>query len=306
MTELELKLTVPEASRERVRAALARGAVQVTRLRAAYADTPDERLARHAFALRLRLEGTRWVQTLKGRGDGVMQRLEHEVALPGRRRPLLDPARHAGTPAGDALARLLADGAPLVERYATDIRRTHRVLRSGGAAIEVAFDEGWIVAGERRLPVCELEFEWLSGPPAALPALAARWAARFGLVLDVRTKSERGHRLAAGQVHGPATPAPTGRPRRFEARLQAALAHVLPNAAERADGNPDPAVARELAQALQRLRRVLRSGDPSAAAWADALRGPFGPTALRDPAFTLLLLRVIALTLPPVSLRSRG
>ena len=39
-----------------------------------------------------------WVQTLKGRGDGLMRRLEHEVRLPPQRGvPALDPQRHAGT-----------------------------------------------------------------------------------------------------------------------------------------------------------------------------------------------------------------
>lgn len=295
MTEIELKLQVPPAAAERVRAAVARGRWAVTPLAAAYADTADDRLAAHAFALRLRREGERWVQTLKGRGDGVMQRLEHEVPLPaGRTRPRLDPARHVGTPAGDALARLLADGAPLAERYRTDIRRTHRVLKTEGATVEIAFDEGWIVAGRRRLPVCEVEFELLAGPPAALVALAMRWTRRFDLRLDVRTKSERGHRLARGVVQGPATPAIAGRGRGPSARLQAALAHLLPNAAELADGNADPAVEREFVKALSSLRRHVA---PRAPALAQALAGPFNSPMLRGKSFTLAVLDVLALAL---------
>lgn len=297
MTEVELKLQVPPAAAERVRAAVMRGRWQATPLAAAYADTADDRLAAHAFALRLRREGERWVQTLKGRGDGLMQRLEHEVPLPAARtRPRLDPARHAGTPAGDALAHLLADGAALAVRYRTDIRRTHRLLKTGGAEVEIAFDEGWIVAGRRRLAVCELEFELKAGPPAALVALAMRWTRRFGLRLDVRTKSERGHRLALGQAHGPARPAVPARAAGRRARLHAALSHLLPNAAELADGNPDPAVEQEFRQALSNLRLLLKGQAPGL---TQAFAQPFNPMAVSGTSFTLAVLQAMALTLAP-------
>jgi triphosphatase len=73
--ETELKFQVPEASRAALEKAVAAAAVQRTRLQAVYADTPDQRLAAAGLALRLRKEGRVWVQTLKGRGDGLMQRL---------------------------------------------------------------------------------------------------------------------------------------------------------------------------------------------------------------------------------------
>lgn len=289
MTEIELKLAVPPAARAAVRAAVATARAERVRLRAAYADTPDQRLAAAHFALRLRQEGRRWVQTLKGRGDGLMARLEHEV--PVKAGATIDPARHAGTPAGDALARLLADGTPLEERYRTDITRTLRRVRSGGARIELAFDEGVIGAGARQLPVCEIEFELLSGPPAALAALAARWAARFGLVWDVRTKSERGHRLALGLDTVPAVGAPrVPRGAGFAARVQAALAQALPNAVE-----PGAAAARGHAAAIRRLRRVLAE---HAEASADPAEARALAAALAEaPASTVLALRTLALAL---------
>ncbi len=200
MTETELKFQIPRAMQALVHRAVATGRARVTPLQAVYVDTADRRLATAGMALRLRREGRRWVQTLKGRGDGLMERLEHEQGLPdaGREVPALQAGRHAGTPLGDRLLALLADGAPLQAVYTTDIRRTHRVLRVGTARIELAHDRGHIIAAGRRLPVDELEFELLAGPPAALVHLAARWVQRFGLWWDVRTKSERGHRLAAG------------------------------------------------------------------------------------------------------------
>jgi triphosphatase len=291
--EIELKFQVPPALRERVRRAVATRSAVVTRLQAVYADTADDRLAGAAMALRLRKEGRVWVQTLKGRGDGLMQRLEDEHRLPAQRgEPALDPARHAGSVAGERLQALLskdgAEVAALLPVYRTDVRRTHRQVRSGGALIEIAFDEGHISAGQRRLAVCEIEFELLSGPASALIELASRWVERHGLWLDVRTKSERGHRLARGLDTVPAvraaavaldkaaTPGAA-----FSTIVQAALAHVLPNAAELADGNGQADHLHQLRVGLRRLRSGLRlfagwSPDAAAAlALEQSLRAPF-------------------------------
>jgi inorganic triphosphatase YgiF len=287
--EIELKFQVPPRERERLRQALATSTAQTVHLRAVYGDTADQRLAAAGFALRLRHEGRVWVQTLKGRGDGLMTRLEHEVRLPPQRgTPALDPSRHAGTPAGDALAALLADGAPLEERYRTDIRRTARLVRSGGATMELAFDEGHILAGQRRLPVCELEIELVAGPPLALLALAERWVARHHLWLDVRTKAERGHRLALGLTQVPAVKATplaltkaTSTAEAFAMMLQSALAQLLPNAAEVAAGSGNADALHQLRVAMRRLRTALRlaapwSADaPAARALESRWREPF-------------------------------
>lgn len=318
MREIELKFQIPAAARDRVQRAVATKTARVLPLAAAYADTADERLARAGFALRLRREGTRWVQTLKGRGDGLMDRLEHEIELPDTdAAPVLDPARHAGTPAGDALARLLADGAPLVERYRTEIVRVARRVRSGAAFVEIALDEGRIVAGERSAAVCEIEFELLSGPPSGLLALAAQWVARHGLWLDVRTKAERGTRLARGLERVPALHAePMRLPPRptttqaFGAMLQSALQQVLPNAAELASGSGDAETLHQLRVGLRRLRSALRvfaswaPDEAAARALEQALAEPFaalGAARDADVAAAGLLAELAAAGAPPLA-----
>ena len=270
-TEIELKFRILPDRLAAVRRAVATASARVQPLAAAYFDTPGEHLARSRVALRLRREGAVWVQTLKAEGASAIQRLEHNVPLGAAADagvvPALDLRRHDGTEAGAALRRVLAevgDGTALAERYATDIQRTSRLLRSGGARIELALDEGVIRAGGRRLAVCELEFELLDGPPQALLALAARWVNRFGLVLDVRSKSERGHLLAAGR---PASPPTLGAAPRLTARaapaqalatmLTAALRPVLANASVLADADITDAVAAD-AEYLHQLRVGLR------------------------------------------------
>jgi triphosphatase len=287
--EFELKCQVPAAARAGVLRAVATATAQRTRLRAVYADTADHHLAAAGLALRMRLEGRRWVQTLKGRGDGLLQRLEHEVALPPQRgTPAIDPARHAGSAAGEALQRALGD-AVLQPLYRTDILRTHRRVRSGGTTVEIAFDEGRIVAGRHTLPVCEIEFELVAGAPAELVALAERWLRRHHLWLDLRTKSERGFRLAMSMptvdaVRAAAMP-PFGEGAHggdaFAAMLRSALAQCLPNAAELAAGSGGAEHVHQLRVGLRRLRTALRlfgrwSADPAAAAALEpALHEPF-------------------------------
>jgi inorganic triphosphatase YgiF len=287
--EIELKFQAPATARAGLLRAFSTATSQTVPMQALYFDTADERLAGAGFALRLRKEGRRWVQTLKGRGDGVMNRLEHEVTLPAARgTPQIDIQRHAGTPAGQSLAALLADGSPLQARYATHIRRRLRRVRAFGAWVEVAFDEGRILAGEHRLPVCEVEFELLSGPAAALPALAALWVRRHGLWIDVRTKSERGHRLALDIAQVPALkaapmrlPAGATPAEALVAMVQSALAQALPNAAEITSGQGGAEHLHQLRVGLRRLRSALRlftawSADTGeAAAIESELREPF-------------------------------
>lgn len=310
-TETELKFRIPPARLDALRRAVATRSARVLPLAAAYVDTPGEHLARARCALRLRREGDAWVQTLKAEGASALQRLEHNVTLAATDTPALDIARHDATPAGDRLRDLLAaagPGQPLVERYATRVQRTHRRLRSGGAVIELALDEGEVRAGDRRLPLCEIEFELVSGPPAALLALAARWATRHGLVLDMRSKSELGHTLAAGLPGSAPAAAKPLRPAADAAALLAqALRPVLANASQIAAGWSTADHQRQLRTALRRLRRLLARGcfgetgralAPAVAALQAALVDGDAAMLLARPATQRLWLDLLALGLP--------
>lgn len=204
MQELEIKLQIPPARLDAVRAELERGQVQRVHLQAAYVDTDDRRLAGARMALRVRHEGPQRVQTLKAALDGMLTRFEHNVALPPTAALIADPARHDGTPGGERLRSLLADGAALTEMYRTDVHRCTRRVRSRRGTVELALDTGWIFSGEHRVPVCELEIESISGSALAVIDVARRWVSRHGLWLDVRSKAEAGDRLSRGVVSVPA------------------------------------------------------------------------------------------------------
>ena len=304
MQEVELKFQVPPPRLDAVRRAVATSSARTTRLQALYFDTAARDLAAAGIALRLRREGGGWVQTLKGRGDGLMARVEHNVPVRARGTPVLDLSRHDGTPAGDALRAVGVDAVALQPLFATDVRRTHRRLRAGGATVEVALDVGELRAGDARAPLAEIEFELVSGSSRALVALAARWARRHGLWLDVRTKAERGDLLARAQAASPAvrTQLPvldaSGTPAdALRAMLRSCLAQVLPNASVVAAGVHDAEHVHQLRVGLRRLRTALRvfgdadgaGADPS---WEPALAAVFtrlGATRDRDALAAALL-----------------
>ncbi len=296
MQEIELKFQVPAERCAALERWLAQGGVQLQRqrLQAAYFDTPQRDLAQAGLALRLRREGRQWVQTLKGAGADGMSRLEHNVTLPARAAalPALDPARHAGHPAGERLLALLERPglAPLQCLYRTDIQRLSRPLRTRSGQVELAYDCGELLAEGadgrlQRWPVCELEIELLSGAPAAVLDVARRHALRQGLWLDSRSKAERGDLLARGlamaapcRARRPALQRGMGAATGLREVLQACLAQILPNQSQIADGVFVPEHLHQLRVGLRRLRSALAlfrglEGLPAAAQPAMAVLG---------------------------------
>ena len=238
-------------------------------LAAMYLDTEDRRLARAGIAWRLRREGRRWIQTLKAGGASAFERFEHEVIRPGASH---DAAAHAGTRVGEKLTRILRDarddGLEVGVRFQTEVRRIARRIRTRGAVVEVAFDEGRLLASGARLRIREVEFELVSGSAAAMLALAERWRKRFGLVYDPRSKAERGDRLAEGSPFPPlrkASPPDYSREasavEAFGAVLDECLAHISRNAIGLVDGDPASRVehVHQMRVGIRRLRSALRS-----------------------------------------------
>lgn len=275
MNEFELKLEIPAERLAAVEAALAAEPTTRLRLRALYVDTPDGALARHGIALRLRQEDGAWVQTAKARGRGPIDRLEHNVPLDARGddAPAPDIARHDGTPLERRLRAALADTAD--PRWAivfeTDVHRELRELRHADSVLELALDQGSIRAGDRKLPVRELEIELKDGGPGGAVSLARSWAARHGLWLSTISKAERGQLLAGGRLTGAAVhseaidyPCKARAGDVVHAVLASCLGHALANASAIAAGSNDSDHVHQLRVAIRRLRTALRELQPLA------------------------------------------
>lgn len=190
MSEQELKLNVPVDAQVRLEKAVKRAKFSEIQLRALYFDTPSRALVRARIALRLRLEGDQWVQTLKMPGEHSLSRIEINQARP---EATLDLSIYAGTPVGDVLSGLTE---PLQVCYETDVQRLLRDIRAPSGVVELAFDRGWLRAGALQLPISEVEFELKRGKLEAVFEIGRTWQQRFGLILDFRSKAERGDRLA--------------------------------------------------------------------------------------------------------------
>ena len=190
MLERELKLHVPAKARTAIEKALRAAKARRIALHAQYYDTATRELAQANVALRLRKEGRRWVQTVKAPGADALSRLEINHPRPG---PALDVQLYGGTPFQQVLSRLKN---PLALRYETQVTRLALKLELPSAVVEIAYDQGAIIAGELELPISEIEFELLSGNVEALFEIGEQWLQQYGLILDVRSKAERGDALA--------------------------------------------------------------------------------------------------------------
>jgi inorganic triphosphatase YgiF len=276
MSELELKFQVPPGGQPDLLRAVGPRDLERMKLHARYFDTADHLLGRHGMALRLRNENGAWVQTLKAGHAHSLERMEENVELAAAQdhaQAAPDPERHAGTEAGDRLAKLLkAHGRPpLVEVYRTEVDRSRRLLHTHGAQLEWALDEGMIVAGERVRPLLELELEYKGGERAGLYAAAHDWQARHGLWLDPVPKAQRGALLGEGQAfvapvkaEPPTLTRGMDGDRMLRAMVAASLSQILPNAAEIAAGSADPEHVHQLRVGMRRLRTAVRELEPIA------------------------------------------
>ena len=259
--EREIKLGLTRAA-EPALTRLAPGRRSVTSV---YYDTARHELRRAGIALRLRRDGTRWLQTLKAESAphaGLAARAEWE--LPVRRKalePEAFPLEEIRSATGVDLVRLAKRLRPVFETRFT--RQSGLVQLDGDASIEVAIDRGGILAGTRREPIREVELELISGDPGAL----LRFAESLALPLAYESKAERGYRLAAGRPRAPrkwSMPrlnAQTDAREAFTALFSAALMQVGTNAAGMLSSR-DPEYLHQLRVGLRRLRSALRAFAP--------------------------------------------
>jgi inorganic triphosphatase YgiF len=181
-------------------AAVARGRPRTTRLSTTYYDTPNGDLAAAGVALRVRREGKRWLQTVKGAGAvaaGLHRRPEYEWPLAS---PRLDRAKLAHTP----WRKLFAQNGAYRRVFATEVRRSEQPLAfADGTRAMLCVDVGEIRAGRRRAPVSELEVELETGDPSRLFELASALAADLPLRVEPASKAARGYALATQSAPAP-------------------------------------------------------------------------------------------------------
>jgi triphosphatase len=198
--EIELKLLASPAAIEQIRKAPvivqnARNRGVVRHLDTVYFDTPDRALARQRGSLRVRRNGSRYVQTLKlangHRSPFVREQWETPVDTPAPDLARLPAELNA------ALALAEHDLTPV---FATRIRRRAQRLNFHGAEVEIAFDEGTVEAGEQCERLTEIELELKAGDISALYEVGIQLLDVAPLQLGTLTKAEQGYALAFDSV----------------------------------------------------------------------------------------------------------
>ncbi|MEX1228056.1 MAG: CYTH domain-containing protein [Marinobacter sp.] len=198
--ELEVKLTLPSESMDQAFEWLSgqpeASPGSTSQLINHYYDTPTADLNRQRIALRVRQSGDHYIQTLKTQGDfvdGAHRRQEWEWPLLGTQ---LNIGLVADTPVGQDIN--LAKLEPVFE---TNFERRVLMLDDGRAVIECAFDRGSIIAGDRKQPLNEVEFELKSGDADRLTVWAAGLAQHISVFFNLVSKAEQGYYLAG--IHEP-------------------------------------------------------------------------------------------------------
>ncbi len=269
-SELKLRIApeaVPALTRHPALKSVRRGRARTVRLVSTYYDTDEGALAAAGVALRLRRDGRRWVQTVKGpagaeQGGGLTARTEFEWPVAAGR---LDPLRFATTPFRRVLGR--AEQRGLGPRYTTDFLRTTIPLAFADSTMahlcidvgEVRTEDGGAVV---RAPIHEIELELEAGDVLRLYELAHALAADVPLAFEPASKAARGHALRHPPPAEPVRaveaelPAACTAEAAFAAFIRSCLAQIEGNAQGVVTGD-DPEWIHQMRIGVRRLRACL-------------------------------------------------
>ena len=160
-----------------------------------YYDYPDHFLAKQKMGLRIRQEDQELTLTLKTNGEvvgGLHSRPEYNLSLTEKE-----------TPTNAQLRELYSfeqlPSSTLQPIFSTDFNRTFWLVEFQQSKIEVAFDQGKIIAGESEQPICEIEFELKSGNVQDLFDFVETLPFERDIYFSSASKAKRGYLLGSKQ-----------------------------------------------------------------------------------------------------------
>ena len=160
-----------------------------------YYDYLDHFLAKQKMGLRIRQEDQELTLTLKTNGEvvgGLHSRPEYNL-----------PLTEKETPTNAQLRELYPfeqlPSSTLQPIFSTDFNRTFWLVEFQQSKIEVAFDQGKIIAGESEQPICEIEFELKSGNVQDLFDFVETLPFERDIYFSSASKAKRGYLLGSKQ-----------------------------------------------------------------------------------------------------------
>ncbi len=160
---------------------------EVFKMNAKYYDDENSSLLKNQIAFRIRRENSDYVATLKSRGDrqGAMHIREEKEK----------PVDESANP-NDVFLSLCGETFPLAGQmkalFETDYVRTQQKLSAGGCSFFICTDIGLIKAGDKSVPVCELEIEYIDGEIDGMYNFGAALKDAFSLSTEPQSKFQRG------------------------------------------------------------------------------------------------------------------
>lgn len=193
MREVELKLKLSEQEAQILINNYAGQGRLAKHLYTIYYDTQNEHLRKAGYALRLRQDGNKLIQTLKG-GEKVQEGLyerdewEWEISRNTIEYPLLEA--HLG----ELYPKVHQKLAPV---FSTEFIRTQWPVENQYGLVELAIDLGEVRSQYLRDPICELELELKDGDVDALYELLKNLEkqTRRSMAPSDESKALRGYRL---------------------------------------------------------------------------------------------------------------
>ncbi len=150
-----------------------------------YYDTPSQALSQRHYTLRRRLENGVSVCTLKAPA-GELARGEWETECDTIEGAIPELCK-LGCP--ENLPALVSEG--LIPVCGARFTRRASTVEFQSTVLEVALDRGILFAGEKEIPLCEIEVELKEGEPALAVAYAKALAQTYGLVPESGSKFKR-------------------------------------------------------------------------------------------------------------------
>ena len=193
--EFELKYKADAAVQQRILEDL--GPWQECAMATTYYDTPSGSLSARHYTLRCRMENQVPVCTVKTPA-GDLARGEWELSGEADIRRAIPVLCEMGAPAD--LEELTQEGV-LPICGARFLRKT-TLLEVGDTLLELAVDQGILFAGEREIPLCEVEVELKAGGMETAAAWASILARRYGLEPEPLSKFKRASMLRGNNHAG--------------------------------------------------------------------------------------------------------
>jgi inorganic triphosphatase YgiF len=231
----------------------------VQNLHTIYFDTDDYALFRSWITLRTRLSDHQKVMTLKWStpSDDIFSRGEIELPI-SQEKPDFDEFEPKIAEALNGIIGL----APLIKIFEMTVNRRPATCRIGGSLIEIAVDQGKIIAGNQTEGILECELELKEGDMADLLKLGIKLV-RAGLYLSPIQKAQRGYQLARQmapqemKAMEPQFESDTTAEEAMFAIIELCIRHFVGNWSALLIGNHEESV-HQARVALRRLRTALK------------------------------------------------